>query len=87
MVPSTQGNGWALNDTGTACRCGLIIHDTKDTGEMIRRMGKESFIMRMEMYMTEIGEMTKRTEKENILMQTELFTMETGWMIGSMDSE
>lgn len=87
MVPNTQENGWGLNDTGMVCRCGLIIHDTKDTGEMIRRTVKESFIMRMAMYMTEIGEMTKRTERENILMQTELFMMEIGWMIGSMDSE
>ena len=68
----------------TEFKCGSIIPDTKEIGELIKLTAKESSIMQMVMSMREIGETIRLMERESTHMQMELYMMVTGSTIDSM---
>ncbi len=57
---------------------GLMDHDMKDSGAMIRQMVKENLFMQMETFMKENGLMIRHMVKGLILTLMELIITEIG---------
>lgn len=82
---SENGPALPINAMEGEYRSGLIIHVTKDIGEMTKQMARASLNTLMAIFMKESGRMTRLMGMVCTCTKMELATKGNGLMISSMD--
>ena len=77
-------SGLADKEMVKASKSGLMVHDTKDNGEMGRQMAMANSITLMAIFMKEIGSMIKQTGTEHTPTRTVQSMLASGRTINNM---